>query len=316
MKILDLAGSVPSNANVFVIYNRIKDAINRYLTPEHLTERLEDLPIQFETPKPRPWKFINWQKINHHQIIGIDSEVFIAILVGSINTEAPLRNYTQTSRQYLEPWYPQLARFVGGIIGQDDQLIKLGLWEKEERRHTPALMKLYTQLTGKKIIPNPHQARIYQPSLDPYNDLYRHGLHRVATEYGATCLYIWLMVHTTGELQAVLKELVIDEINHMTKFLGFGIWAFPESNWLKIGRIIWQSMQGKLSYNRDNSSLIGTLNRMTEVLSWSSWSWNNRVSFIFTCTYILYGLWSWTCQLTPTYLQNLLGKPLSKHSFN
>ncbi|WP_243397406.1 ferritin-like domain-containing protein [Crocosphaera subtropica] len=316
MNTLKSTRTLPSAFNNYRIYHQLKCSINQYITPEYLTKRLEDLPIQFKTPKPRPWKPINLENINSRQILGIDLEVFIAILIGSINTEAPIRHYTQTSRQYLEPWYPQLAKFVGGKIAKNGQLIELGLWEKEEQRHTPVLMKVYTQLTGEKVKPNPHKARHYQPFLDSYHGLYHHGFHRVATEYGATCLYLWLMVHTTGELRAILEELVIDEINHMTKFLGFGIWAFPESNFLKIGETILKSMKGKLSYDPQQSSLMGTLNRMTEVLSWSTWSWQNRLSFMFTCTYIFYRLWGWTNQLTPAYLESLLGKPLSKDVFN
>ncbi len=59
-----------------------------------------------------------------------------------MDTEAPIRGYTQTSRQYLEKLHPQMARFVGGTVGKNGELLELGLWEKEERQHTPALIKI------------------------------------------------------------------------------------------------------------------------------------------------------------------------------
>ena len=78
------------------------------------------------------------------------------------------------------------TEFVGGTVGEDGELLELGLWEKEERQHTPALIKVYTQLTGEKITPKLRTVRNYLPTDDAYEDLYRHGLHRIATEYGAT----------------------------------------------------------------------------------------------------------------------------------
>ena len=42
------------------------------------------------------------------------------------------------------------------------------------------------------------------------------------------CLYLWLMSHTTGTLQQVRGELLQDEINHLTKFWGMGMWLYPD----------------------------------------------------------------------------------------
>ncbi|MBW4473169.1 MAG: ferritin-like domain-containing protein [Stenomitos rutilans HA7619-LM2] len=296
-----------SYPNYFQLQRQLRSLIDHYLSTEHLYDRLQELPIQFANPQPRPWQSINWHAIERQQIVGIDPDVFLAILVGAIETEAPIRQYTQTSRQYLEALHPQLARFVGGTIAADGSLLEPGLWEKEERQHTPALLKIYAQLTGEKITPTPHEARSYQPSGDPRIALYRHGLHRIATEYGATCLYLWLMAHTTGALQAVLKELTRDEINHMTKFWGFGLWAYPETSPLQLCRTLLQTTK-KPSYSRDRSSLIGTLQRMTGVLHWQDWMWTNRATFAYTCTRILQRLWSWSNSLTPEYLEGLFGE--------
>lgn len=307
----DLAGQIYLKPNYLQTQRRIKSLVNHYVSEEKLNNRLQDLPIQFENPQPRPWKSINWQNINQNQIIGINPEVFLSIIVGAIDTEAPIRGYTQTSRQYLEKLHPQLARFVGGIA-ENGNLLELGLWEKEERQHTPALLKIYQQLTGKKIAPTVRNVREYQPYYDPYADLYCHGLHRVATEYGATCLYLWLMAHTTGELQTVLEELTLDEINHMTKFWGFGVWAFPKSSVVAIAQTSFQATIRPMSSSR--SSLFRTLHRMTKVLNWQSWSLTNKSSFIYTCTYTLHRLCSWNNTLTPEYLQQLFGEPFTLHT--
>jgi len=186
----DLASQRYTQRHIFPKQRRIRLLIDSYLEIEKLHDRLRDLQLQFKNPQSRPWKSIDWQTINRDQIIGIDPEIFLSILIGAMDTEAPIRGYTQTSRQYLERLHPQMARFVGGTIGEDGELLELGLWEKEERQHTPALIKIYTQLTGEKITPKLRTVRGYLPTDDPDEDLYRHGLHRIATEYGATYLHL------------------------------------------------------------------------------------------------------------------------------
>ncbi|MBX9254054.1 ferritin-like domain-containing protein [Desmonostoc muscorum CCALA 125] len=289
----------------FQTQQRIRSLIDKYLAVEKLHDRLQDLPIQFANPQPRPWKLIDWQTISRNQIIGIEPEVFLSILIGAMDTEAPIRGYTQTSRQYLEKLHPHMARFVGGTVGEDNNLLELGLWEKEERQHTPALIKVYTQLTGEKITAKHRTVRGYLPTDDPYEDLYRHGLHRIATEYGATCLYLWLMAHTTGALQDVLEELAQDEINHMTKFWGFGVWAFPDTGLIRIGRTLIKTR----SQNYQRNNLIRTLRRMMATLNWNAWSLTNKTTLLFTFTHTMHHLWTWNNTLTPKYLQTLFETP-------
>ncbi|MEL6816536.1 MAG: ferritin-like domain-containing protein [Cyanobacteria bacterium J06598_3] len=226
----DLAGRWQATMATKAVQQRITALTQHYLSLDHLSCRLNDLPEQFNHPQVRPWQKISWQSINPEQVVGIELDVFLNILIGAINTEAPIRDYTQASRQYLETIHPPMATFVGGRIAPNGRLQEPGLWEKEERQHTPALSRLYTQLAGEKPVVTPHNARPFQPVRDPRAALYRHGIHRVATEYGATCLYLWMMAHTTGELQQVLQELLMDEVNHMTKFWGFGCWAYPEAS--------------------------------------------------------------------------------------
>ncbi|WP_242045204.1 ferritin-like domain-containing protein [Anabaena catenula] len=300
----------PHTANLAIqkTQRRINFLINHYLAVDKLQDRLQDLPLQFQNPQTRPWKVINWEAINCGQIIGIKPEIFLSILIGAMDTEAPIRDYTQTSRQYLTKLHPQMARFVGGTVAEDGKLLELGLWEKEERQHTPALIKIYTQLTGEKITPKFRIVRGYLPSNDPYEDLYRHGLHRVATEYGATCLYLWMMAHTTGALQEVLEELVQDEINHMTKFWGFGVWLYPDTSIIRIGRTLMKTR----SPNYQRNSLIRTLRRMMGTLNWNSWTLSNKATLIFTFTSAMRHLWGWNNSLTPDYLQDLFGVSVSE----
>ena len=305
---IDLAGEVCYRPTFWQTKARINYLIDRYLGNEQLGDRLEDLSQQFCNPQPRQWSAIDWQKIHPEQVIGIELEVFLSILQGALDTEAPIRNYTQTSRQYLQPIHPSMAKFVGGVVAADGTLIELGLWEKEERQHTPALNKLYQCLSGERLIPQPKTAKTYQPQINPYLDLYQHGLHRVITEYGAVCLYLWLMAHTTGATQQVLQELLQDEINHLSKFWGMGMWLYPDGTEHLIRYLISQ-INGILpvSYEtkqRSESNLKSTFEQMMLVLHWQSWSVLAKGELIYTFIWILKRMWSWSSQLTPEYLQS------------
>jgi hypothetical protein len=294
-----------------MVLQRIRSLRQRYVTLGILRDRLEELPAQLAQPTLRPWGAIAWRDVHADQLIGIEPVTFCAILLGAINTESPIHDYTQSSRQYLTHQYPAMARYVGGRLDETGKLLEVGLWEREEKRHTPALVKLYTLLSGHKPEITPHLARPYRPTVNPAADLYRHGLHRVATEYGATCLYLWMMAHATGPLQSALAELLIDEINHMTKFWGFGMWAYPDSSVIKIGRTVGQAMARQVRDRNSQGSLLHTLHRMMSELAWHRWSVTQRFTFLYTFDQVIKPLWTWNRKLTPTYLNTLLGEPQS-----
>ncbi|MDB9528370.1 hypothetical protein PN498_20430 [Oscillatoria sp. CS-180] len=289
------------------ILKRIRCLRSHYVTESSLRDRLEELPTQFQQPTVRPWGAIAWSEVHPNQLMGIDTPTFCAVLLGAINTEAPIRDYTQSSRQYLERLYPAMAQYVGGEVDNAGNLLKVGLWEREEKRHTPALAKLYTLLSGQRPTIIPHKARPYRPAVDPRENLYRHGLHRVATEYGATCLYLWMMAHSTGALQTVLAELLIDEINHMTKFWGFGMWAYPDSSAWTMGKTMSRALWTKLRDRQTQGSLLHTLRRMMTELAWQQWSPTNRMTLLYTFDQVIKPLWRWNQTLTPAYLDSLFG---------
>lgn len=310
---VDLAGKVYFQQNYFQSITRIKQLRDNYLSVGQLQDRLEDLPIQLENPQTRPWKPIDWHGIHQEQIIGIELNVFLAIIAGAIDTEAPIHGYTQTSRQYLEKVHPPLARFIGGTVGENGEIIQLGLWEKEERQHSPALNKIYRQLSGKSHVINPRTIKTYRPSDNAYEDLYRHGLHRVMTEYGAVCLYLWLMARTTGILQQVLGELLQDEINHLAKFWSFGLWAYPDSYFSRMGRTLMEGITLQVSSTDSHvqftTQFRRTLKRMMGVLHWESWSWSHRWELIWVFILVMGRFWSWSASLTSEYLRELLSDP-------
>ena len=306
----DLAGEVCFCPNFFQTKARINYLIDKYFSDRQLRERLEDLPQQFSNPQPRQWSKINWQDIHPEQVIGLDLDIFLSIIKGTLDTEAPIKEYAQTSRQYLEPIHPSMAKFVGGTVGEDG-IVELGLWEKAQRQHTPALSKIYYSISKQTVKPQLRTVKKYFARSNPYQDLYRHGLHRIATEYGAACLYLWLMSHTTGTLQQVLGELLEDEIDRLTKFWGMGMWLYPDGTEQLI-RYLLSEIHTILpvSYeSKRRSSIKSTFERMMLVLNWQSWSVLSKGELIYTFIWVLKRMCYWSSQLTPEYIHSCCASP-------
>ena len=291
----------------------IYELISTYFNPNYLSDRLQELPQQFEHPQPRRWARIEWQSINSTLITGIDTPLFLAVLKGAIDTEAPIRDYTHTSRQYLDPIHPLMAEFVGGRVDDVGNAQSKGIWELEECRHAPALIAIYERIGGEKIDLNPKLARAYQPTDSPNTDLYRHGLSRIFTEYGAACLYLWLIGHSTGALRQVLEEMLKDEINHLIKFWGFGIWLYP---YPKGQRFIYSCKQ-LLTRRSAGGNLIKTYQRMLSVLHWQRWEFQHRWQIVTIFYLVMTRLLAWHQILTPTVLEQIFGvAPIETRSTN
>ncbi len=226
---IDLAGYCHVSPNYLKTRARINYLIQRYLSLNILTERLLDLPQQFENPQQRPWQKIHWQAINNSQIIGIEPQLFLQIIASAVEIETPIRSYSQESRAYLQKVHPQLARFMGGISDENGKIIEVGIWEKEERQHAPVFSKIYQQLTGEKLYVKPNTVIGYQPTGNVRVEVYNHGLGRISTEWSAVSTYLWLMSHSTGSLQMAIAEPLQDEVNHLAKFWGITRWGFNDS---------------------------------------------------------------------------------------
>ncbi|MEO0947110.1 MAG: ferritin-like domain-containing protein [Cyanobacteria bacterium J06641_5] len=315
----DLAGPLPTPFAPLAIKMRLDTLCDRYCNRTYLDGLIADLPAQLARPAARPWATIAWESIDRGQILDIAPEFFLAILAGAAATEAPIRGYSQASRQYLDRINPQIARFVGGTVTAEGTPAEPGLWEKEERRHAPALRRLYRQLSngaaptvartassaavakaGDRLNASAAQrlekfARPYFPGPDPRRDLFRHGLHRIVTEYGAACLYLWLAARTTGALQQVCLEILQDELNHLTKFWCFGCWLY-ERPATDLARALWHNA------GRGNH----TFRYMQTMLAWSSWTPNNQVELAYAFAGVLLRLLHWSACLQPERLHRLL----------
>jgi hypothetical protein len=135
-----------------------------------------------------------------------------------------------------------------------------------------------------------------------------------------------MMARTTGTIQQVLQELLQDEINHMTKFWGFGKWLYsnfepqqPE-DWfvsssysrVHLGRrhapMFPDQNQRYSCRNNQQSSLLElniTLKHMMKILHWQSWSLVHKMELVYTFVWVFQRMWSWSHNLSSEDLEKL-----------
>jgi hypothetical protein len=305
----DSAKSVHHSPSYLQTRARINALINRYLTVELLSDRLSDLPSQFTMPHPRPWEPLNWKAIAPHQIINIDPKLFLKVLASAAEIEAPIRAYSEESWNYLQRLHPQMAAFMGGEYAPDGANATIGVWEKEERQHAPAFRKIYLQLTGEKLQSTPNSVSGYRGSDAPWQDLHHHVLSRIATEWSATSVYLWLMAHSTGDLQQAIAQPLQDEINHLAKFWGFSRWAFAASYYHQLKGST-QNLKALLKHHQSERTYGSELAHNTLQMENLIYA----IELTYTFTRVMVRIRKWNQELSNSYLRHLLGQaPATYH---
>jgi hypothetical protein len=299
---IDLAGYCPTRPHYLQMRSRINHLIGRYMDCDRLSGHLADLPLQFTQPHTRHWEPIDWQGISTAQIIGINPQIFTQLLASATEIEIPIRGYSEESWHYLQSLHPQMAEFMGGSRHPDGSIQSLGVWEKEERQHAPALSKIYQQLTGDRLCPKPSHVTGYCPTNDALAATKQHVVTRISTEWGAAAVYLWLMAHSTGALQQAIAQPFQDEVNHLAKFWGFGRWAFGAS----YGQQLQGSTQSLLALTRHhqgNRTYGGDLvNR-----SRSAEELGHTIELAFALMRVMVRIRTWNSELSGTYLRHLFG---------
>ena len=299
---LDLAGYCQADPTYLQIRARMNHLINHYMSVDRLSDHLSDLPTQFSQPHTRHWEPINWQAINPTQIIGVDLKVFTLVLSGATEIEAPIRDYSRESWQYLQALHPEMAHFVGGLRHDDGSLQTPGVWEKEERQHAPAFSKIYHQLSGEKLQPKPNSVTGYSPTEAPWEAVQDHLISRISTEWGASAVYLWLMAHSTGALQQAIAQPFQDEVNHLAKFWGFSRWAFGAS----YGKQLQGSTRNLFSLAKHHQEERTHGNKLLHS-GHSTKELAHAIELTFSLMRVMVRLRNWNLELSPSYLRHLFG---------
>jgi hypothetical protein len=298
---IDLAGYCHPHPNYLQIRARINYLIEHYCSLNILSKQLLDLPSQFVTPHQRAWDRINWNAIAPDQIIGIEPKLFLSVLVGAVEIESPIRAYSYESWNYFQGIHPQMANFMGGSRDANSELVEVSIWEKEERQHAPVFSKIYQKLTGETLQPKPNSVQDFMHTDNPITEVYKHIVNRISTEWAAVSVYLWLMAHSTGELQNAIAQPLQDEINHLAKFWGFCCWAFGDSFIGRVGNAT-AYLLGLLRHHRGERSRSYEISQTKSLV--------HAVELGFTFARVIAQLHRWNGNLKTDHLQLLFGESL------
>jgi hypothetical protein len=164
------------------------------------------------------------------------------------------------------------------------------------------MRKLYQQLTGQTFAPKPNVAEGYQQSENPSDAVYEHLCSRISTEWSAIAVYLWLMAHSTGELQQAIAQLLQDEVNHLAKFWGFSRWAFGRSSLgqfsVAVGDIL--ALVKRHKGDRTNGNEMLSLRQIVSQLP-------RLLEIGFTFVRVMIQIHAWDKELSYSYLKHLFG---------
>ena len=107
------------------------------------------------------------------------------------------------------------------------------------------------------------------------------------------------MAHSTGELQQAIAQPLQDEVNHLAKFWGIGIWAFGDSYKTRL-QTMTQTLIDLFKHNQNERTHSADVLGFTNALF--------AVELVFTFARVMTRLNSWHQSLNPAYLQNLFGQ--------
>lgn len=299
----DLAGNKYTNPSYLQIRERINYLIKKYLSVGVLYSHLHNLQIELKTPYQRYPQRIDWQKINLEQITGISNDLFIDKIISAAKLEIKNREFDTEIRDYLQSVNPQIASFLETTSNQNTMVSNLFInegKEKEEDQEFYLFRKIYQHLTGDKLSTQGYAAKQDEFRGNLREKIYNNALNRIINQWSAISIYVWLMAHSTGELQKAIVQPLQDEVNHLAKFWGISYWAFSDS--------FLSRLQNK---TKNLKPLIKNQERQDEQkdeileLNYALHS----VELTFTFTSVMMQLYQWHKTLEYLYLENLFAYP-------
>ncbi|MGK7925725.1 MAG: hypothetical protein AB4290_10845 [Spirulina sp.] len=194
---------------------RIKAFIDRDLSLEILSDRTFELSFHYNASPCHPWQPLDWDAISLEQVIDVSGELFLAAIAVSVEVQT-MPIHSRQIWERLPGITPQIASFLGRAIDEEKNWVELGLWEGEERQHSAIFRQVYERLTG-EILPVSEDF-LFAPATKLKPD--RYLFQCVIAKWITTSVYLWLMSHSTGELQAAIARVLQDDIGHLAKFWG------------------------------------------------------------------------------------------------
>ena len=299
----DLAGNKYTNPSYLQIRERINFLIKKYLSAGVLYSYLHDLKLYLKTPERGQSKYIDWGKINLGQVSGVSNDLFIDKIMNAAKLETQNHDFETEIRDYLQAVNPQIACFLESNStdrSMDAQALVKATEEKEEYQGLLLFRKIYKQLTGDELQLQGYAVNRNEFKGNLQEEIYNYALNRIANEWSAISIYVWLMAHSTGELQRVIVQPLQNEVSHLVKFWGISYWAFSDSFLSRLQNITKNLTNLIKTHQRQDE-------RKSEILELNYALHSVEVTFTFTS--VMMQLYQWHKTLEHLYLENLFAYP-------
>jgi hypothetical protein len=195
--------------------------------------------------RARKWEKVRLSSIRPQNVVGGLAVWEIAFMMNvAMENEDPIMEYSGHNGEGFRYLLPNLGRFMGKNEEQARYAAEHGLpwcesaWCAEERRHSNAFARMIERLVN--ISPNrenPNQPMAVTPDEAAAVRLL---LNRQVVEWNASSSYAVMAAHSSGDLRVLLRNILRDEIKHLSILSSADSYLFGPRPW---GRFVdWVKM--------------------------------------------------------------------------
>ncbi len=301
----DLAGNQYKNPSYLQIRERINYLVKKYLSAGVLYSHVHNFYLSLKTPYNKSHhQPIDWQKINLDLVAGISDDLFIDKIIGAAKLEMQSYDFDVEIQAYLQAVNPQITCFLENslpISSPQSKFIINKVNRIDECQESSLFRKIYKKLTGNELKIQKNAVNNHKFKNNLKEEIYNNVLNHILNEWNAISIYIWLMAHSTGELQKIIVQPLQNEIHYLAKFWSISYWAFKDS--------FIYSLQKR---TKNITDFIQTHEQIQSKKENQTLELDHALHFVevtFTFTSVMMQLYQWHKTLEDIYLENLFAYP-------
>jgi len=186
--------------------------------------------------RARKWQKAQLSAIGPRHVVGGLAVWEMAFMMNvAMENEDPIMEYTRQNGEGFRFLLPALGRFMGKNEEQARYAAEHGIpwcesaWCAEERRHSNAFARIIERLVN--ISPsreNPNQPMVVTADEQA---AVSHVISRQVTEWNASSSYIVMAAHSSGDLRILVRNIVRDEIKHLSILSSADSYLFGPRPW-------------------------------------------------------------------------------------
>ncbi len=181
--------------------------------------------------RARIWQKAQLSAIGPQHVVGGLAVWEMAFMMNvAMENEDPIMEYSQQNGEGFRFLLPTLGRFMGKNEEQAKYAAEHGMpwceatWCAEERRHSNAFARMIERLMNAS--PSRENPNLPMVVTTDEAAAVRHIINRQTTEWNASSSYIVMAAHAAGDLHILVRNIVRDEIKHLSILSGADSYLF------------------------------------------------------------------------------------------